>query len=500
MIAAAVLSAGLDRTEPGGVSPDRLEALIGVLAVAGLLFVSAVLLVVRWSQGVEAAGRGRFKLVVLIGVVFLGMRLPWLFVPPMLEDDHFRYLWDGRVVLAGEDPYAVAPAEVLRGLNQERLSTREGALWDAAREPGARATLERINHPEVRTIYPPVAELAFAVAQTITPYRPLGLRLLFMACEAVAVWGLWVALRRLGRSPGWVTACAWNPLLAWSLIGSSHMDALILPCLAWALAAAARGGVIGASGLLAVAAGVKLWPAMLAPLLWRSFWKTPVRTAFGALVFTAMTVVFVVPPIAAIDKPTGGEDAGLAAYAERWRFNDALFSLFYDHYEREIGDTDKLQPKVKSASRRAVAVTMFCVLGACLLLPGVWPRPRKAAKGDAMAVRGVESARQRAGLAVSRRWTIATAALFMLSPTQLPWYAVWMAPMLVVTPSVGLWVYAATLPLYYLWLHPDPPWGLTPEASPWVQSGVVWGVLAVEGFVLMAWAVWAWMRRERDEA
>ncbi|MEM7682877.1 MAG: hypothetical protein AAF288_13045 [Planctomycetota bacterium] len=486
MAVSAWLGTGLDRWAQA-FDHDRLLVLVGVMTAAGAVYVAASLGAVRWSRS-AAAGRGLVWAIVLGGLL---IRLPWFFGDPLLEDDHFRYLWDGQVTAIGEDPYALSPTEILAGLDPNATpEPPQGPLWDAARDAQARDTLGRINHPEVRTIYPPVAQLGFAVAQAITPYRVFGLRLLFLVCEVLTVWGLWVALRRLGRPTGWAAVYAWNPLLAWSLIGAAHMDALILPCLAWALASAARGGVIGASGLLAVAAGVKLWPAMLAPLLWRSFWKRPVSAGLGALVFCAVTIVLVVPPIAAIEKPTGGHDAGLLAYSSRWRFNDALFSVFYNHYLEEIGDTDKLQPKVKSASRQAAAVALFGVLGVAMLLPGSVsrdPDDSSAAKRN-----------RQAGLAVSRRWLIATAALFMLSPTQLPWYAVWLAPMLVLTPSVGLMLYAGSLPLYYLWLHPAPPWGLGLETSPWVQNGVVWAVLLLEGLALGLW--WAWRRAKAGKA
>ena len=56
---------------------------------------------------------------------------------PSLSDDVQRYVWDGRVQLHGVHPYAHAPAdEALAGLRDDG--------W------------KRINHPEVRTIYPPL--------------------------------------------------------------------------------------------------------------------------------------------------------------------------------------------------------------------------------------------------------------------------------------------------------------------------------------------------------
>ena len=63
---------------------------------------------------------------------------------PMLSDDVYRYVWDGRVQLEGVHPYRYAPVDPALG-----------TLRDAHVFP-------RINHPEVPTIYPPLAQSLFA--------------------------------------------------------------------------------------------------------------------------------------------------------------------------------------------------------------------------------------------------------------------------------------------------------------------------------------------------
>ena len=59
---------------------------------------------------------------------------------PALSDDVHRYVWDGRVQLHGVHPYRYAPAD-------SALAELRDEGWT------------RINHPELRTIYPPLAEL-----------------------------------------------------------------------------------------------------------------------------------------------------------------------------------------------------------------------------------------------------------------------------------------------------------------------------------------------------
>ena len=92
----------------------------------------------------------------------LAMRLPWFFVPAQPGDDYRRYLWDGAVTANGLNPYAHSPEDVARrdvGDPQWRRLAQRG-----------QATLTAINHPHLRTIYPPAAQGAFALAYRISPF------------------------------------------------------------------------------------------------------------------------------------------------------------------------------------------------------------------------------------------------------------------------------------------------------------------------------------------
>ena len=46
-----------------------------------------------------------------------------------------------------------------------------------------------------------------------------------------------------------------------------------------------------------------------------------------------------------------------------------------------------------------------------------------------------------------RRSLFAVGGMFLLSPTQFPWYYTWLLPLLAVTPSLPLLLYTALLPL-----------------------------------------------------
>ncbi|MDH3818941.1 MAG: DUF4919 domain-containing protein, partial [Myxococcales bacterium] len=70
----------------------------------------------------------------------------FLLAPPLLSDDLYRYLWEGRLWLEGFNPYRLSPDDP--GLAQLRDD-----LW------------VRINNKPLATIYPPLSQLIFVAAQ-----------------------------------------------------------------------------------------------------------------------------------------------------------------------------------------------------------------------------------------------------------------------------------------------------------------------------------------------
>ncbi|RMD58257.1 MAG: hypothetical protein D6828_02900, partial [Nitrospirae bacterium] len=118
------------------------------------------------------------------------MRKSMFFSTPMLEDDYYRYLWDGGVVVSGRNPYLYAPEEIRIGIGVE-----DGIKQIYRSSP--LEVRERINHPYLRTIYPPVSQLVFAVAHIIRPWSILGLKIVFLIIDIISLILLYIILRRM---------------------------------------------------------------------------------------------------------------------------------------------------------------------------------------------------------------------------------------------------------------------------------------------------------------
>ena len=169
--------------QPIGLADEtRLAAFVASLCVAGALWLLAVAIVRR--------GRLPPRTIWLVLGVAVAMRLLTLTAPPVLSSDLYRYVWDGRVQLAGINPYRYLPAA------DELAFLRDEAVYP------------HINRAEyAHTVYPPAAQVIFALAAAVTP-GVFGMKLMIAAFDALAIVALIAAAaHRRTRSGGTADLC-----------------------------------------------------------------------------------------------------------------------------------------------------------------------------------------------------------------------------------------------------------------------------------------------------
>lgn len=316
----------------------------------------------------------------LLGLALL-FRLTLLVSAPSLSDDIYRYIWDGRVQLAGINPYLHAP-------EAPAVAHLRDGLYNG------------INHKGVSTIYPPLAQFFFLLVCALHPGL-LAMKGALVLVELALVLLLVRILRQQGQDERRVLLYAWNPLPIIEVAGSGHLDvlavSLLLLALYWLEAGRRQAAVwAGAGALLA-----KFLPALALPLFWRRLqgqrrllWWLPLLVGLGFLPYAgAGTQLF----------------TGLQAYLLKWRFNDAFFSLVYQLLKDPALGQD--ETALQQAKLLCAALLGLVVLWAC------WRG------GDlyrvAFAILG---------------------AYLLLTPTLHPWYLMWVLPFFVLFP-VPAWLY-----------------------------------------------------------
>ena len=303
----------------------------------------------------------------------LVLRLIAMQASPLLEDDHFRYLWDGLRTTTGFDPYRLAPSAFF-GNND--LPAR----WQDI--------LGGINNPDIPTIYGPLLQWLFALAYWIAPGRLAAIQGLLL----VADMALLLVLARQGVGARWLLSYAVHPLILKEAMASAHPDGLValfllLALLAWQWRRAVWVGV-----LLGLAVGTKVAALVAVPLLImrpRSPAMNGTRWALGlGASFAATLALLYVPFILA-----GGSDASaLGTFGSQWRFNPLLYRI--------------VEAAVPAAAARPFAALLM-VAGVVVI---AWHWRRNMGPAAAPALPPLDAA---------------LVLLLLLSPVVNPWYWLW---------------------------------------------------------------------------
>ncbi len=410
-------------------SPHHEGGTVLLAYVVGTMLAGAIYLLAAWSGRRVAPG--------IAAVFFLGlaMRVVLIASPPLANatDDYYRYLWDGWAVTLGLNPYQYSPSQALEAVAEG--GAQDPRLAQAA--PPAEEVLRRINHADLTTIYPPVAQAAFAVAALIKPFSVYALRGLLLASDLATFVLLLTLLRRLRMNEGLSFLYWWNPVVLKWMYAEAHMDVLLFPLLLLTLVAALayRPALAGAS--LALATGVKLWPIVLLPLV---IWHLRAdRRRMVAVAFTAVAFTLIVLSPMVLARPTAPE--GLWTYAKTWENNDGIYSLVESAFSPMAAPQD-----ARTYARWVVGAMLVVWIPVAVLWQSGKPH------------------------ALIRSALLVVAGVFLLSPTQFPWYYAWMLPLVAFWPVWPLLVYTIVLPLYDL--TPQLPWLV------WVQHLPFWILLA----------------------
>ena len=426
-----------------GSSAPVATQLIGVLAAAALGGLALL-----WI-----AFDSRFAQTPLAWVIDLAfvLRLIAVQAQPLLEDDHYRYLWDGMRTAQHFDPYRSAPSAFF-GAN------------DLA--PEWQDILSGINNPSIPTLYGPVLQALFALAHMLAPGRVGAVQGLVLLADL----GCIAVLARLGVGSRWLLAYALHPMILKEAMASAHPDGLVGLWLLLALLAWQRERMVFTGLLLGLAVATKVAALLVVPLFLfgphrtTAFWRTAGGVALGAVV--ALGAAYV-PFLAA-----GGSDAvGLQAFAAQWRFNPLLYRV--------------IEAGAPSGMARPVAALMIAAGVVAVLWHWHWrwrsPTGGAGSPGGTANVPPIDAV---------------LLLLLLFAPVVNPWYALWaigpaIAARRALVPVMG-WVTV----LAYLNGSVLQEAGVLPATDSMVPYGVPWPIALIQvTAVAVAAAGTAWIQR-----
>lgn len=209
-----------------------------------------------------------FKTLVVIGIV---LRLLFIIALPNLSQDYYRFLWDGRLIAEGLNPYLHTPDQWVALGSLPIAQSKE--LLDGM---GALSARHYSN-------YPPVNQLFFWLSGLLSGKSILGgvivLRLFIIAADVgILLIGrkLLVLMNLPKHQIFWYFL---NPFILIELTGNLHFEGVMLFFLLVALYLLHRERYLWSSVFIGLSISVKLVPLLLLPLFYQILIsKTPSST------------------------------------------------------------------------------------------------------------------------------------------------------------------------------------------------------------------------------
>lgn len=270
-------------------------------------YLAAAALALRPRRPASSSGARALAIILAIGLVPRLLLIP---TAPTLSEDLYRYLWDGRLVAAGWNPFLHPPSD-------PAFAAWRDALY------------ARLNHAAVPTIYPPLAQWLFALAWKLGG-TPFAWKALLLALEAALVASLAWLLRRRRLPPERLLLYYWNPLVVVECYGSGHVDLAAAAFLALAIALFEGGRRARAGAALGAAVLVKVVPMLLVPALAR-------RRAWATLAAATLLIALLYLPFRSAGTMLW---EGLRIYARNWEYNGPVYAAIRPFFRN--GDEPRL--------------------------------------------------------------------------------------------------------------------------------------------------------------
>ena len=363
----------------------------------------------------ERIGRNMFCYLVMLGMLQMILSTGlWH------SDDLNRYILEGQQIINNYNPYAIPPnASVNHNLVDHKI-------------------LERINHPDMTAIYPPVSLFIHGVLALISP-SVFGFKVLTGLGACLLVLCSLLLILELKKPPAYISIVLWNPVLIIFGVGEAHNDIWVALLLTLFVYFAVRKKVLISWVTLSLAIFCKPFAGIVLP--WYIF-KNPK----GWWVFPSIAIVLVMPFLNA----GYGLVRSLFSFGHDMHFHGALEPLIRFIY------LNILPNQYVSTSVR-ITLIIFLLLGGII----IW----KASVNDNLANVSVNF----------------IALLLWCLPTLHPWYFLILLPFLPFAKGLSLIVWTSMVGVY--WLH-----GIKMQTiGEWTEDPVVTLLAHIPALILLAW-------------
>ena len=220
------------------------------------------LYVILWGAFIFQLKNNKSNLKYLTVSAFL-LRAVFLLAIPNLSQDFYRFIWDGRMLLEGLNPYLYTPESFINSNDFPVAQAQE--LYDGMGE---------LNGSHF-TNYPPIKQLCFSIAALFAGHSILGsvvvLRLLIIAADFGTLFFGKKLLEKLNLPVRNIFWYVLNPFIIIELTGNLHFEGIMVFFLIWSLYLLHQKKWVWAAVVFALSISVKLVPLLFLPLFFNYF-------------------------------------------------------------------------------------------------------------------------------------------------------------------------------------------------------------------------------------
>ena len=348
---------------------------VGNYAALFLFYVSAIVLFKKGIVNIE-----RRSVQVFLFIFPILFRIPMVASQVSLSTDFLRYLWDGMLLSNGIDPYRYVPSsnELQRFQNVSYYVT--------------------YDHKDEFTIYPPLAQLFFALNYAVFGGNPIGIKSLLSIFDIVNGLLVFMIIMRLRQDSFGAHLGAliylWNPLAIIEFSNSGHVDALAIMLLLSSIYFLVGSSIDYSSILVSMSCLTKWFPLVTIPLFAKHVDRHNRGFVWRGVLLTCL--VFAIATLPFYLSSGFGFASSITDYVGNWRFESALSRLLMLlAYSSSLGES--LYAKILSYT---VFLAMYSIM---------------VRKSD---LSGKTSVIDHSILVLS--------LLYFVLPAIYPWYAVWL--------------------------------------------------------------------------
>lgn len=238
-------------------------------------------------------------IIILFGILFRITLIPSV---PATSPDVYRYIWEGKVLYNGYNPYQYSPdADNLENLRDDVYT--------------------KVTFKNMSSIYPPAAQLVFLLGYSLTGNSPAGLKFIYLLCEIITMIFMLKLLYLKKKNLNFIILYAWLPLPLMEYFVNAHIDVVGIMFLVLFIYSLEKENMIVSVVAFTFSFLIKLYPVFLIPLLVKRLRAR--RFIYYIMTFVIISVLFYFP---FINGSLSVTDA-LMKYVNKWEFNASVYYL-----------------------------------------------------------------------------------------------------------------------------------------------------------------------------